>query len=123
MWRSLFIMLAAAALGAFAATVGLSVAMGGTGSAQPAMSVLALSAGLMLFTVPGALLLIAVQALLTDGGISRRWHALLVPLVGAAAGAAIQCVIFPPMAAVAAVYGLSTAVALLLLQRFAAGKE
>jgi hypothetical protein len=61
MWRSLLILLVAAAVGGLAGTIGVSLIMGGTGAPDTGRFILGLSVSTMMFTVPGAIMLAGLQ--------------------------------------------------------------
>jgi hypothetical protein len=120
MWRSLLIVLIAAALGSLVATAGFILLAGGTDAFEPTRFTLALTGGTMIFTVPGAIMLVGLRTILSERGLGSGHRDALVALIGAVSGAAILAFISPPMAWVGAVYGLATAVALVCLQRLVA---
>jgi hypothetical protein len=120
MWRSLLTLLLAAALASMVATAGFILLAGGTHIFEPTRFTLAITAGTMIFTVPGAIMLAGLQAILGKRGLGRGHRDALVALFAAVAGAAILMLISPKMVGVGAVYGLTTAVALIGLQRLVA---
>lgn len=117
MWRSLLIVLLAAALGALAATFGLSLVAGGTGATDPSRFIFGFAAGTMIFTIPGTIMLTGLDAILTEHGLRNAHRAALAALTGALSGAGVLAFIAPPMAGVGAFYGLATATAFVCLQR------
>jgi hypothetical protein len=120
MWRSLLIVLIAAALGSLVATAGLILLSGGTGAFEPTRFTLALTGAAMIFTVPGVIMLVGIQAILSERGLGRGHRDAVVALIAAVTGAVILAFISPPGDWVGAVYGVATAVALVCLQRLVA---
>jgi hypothetical protein len=90
---------------------------GGTGAPNPSGFIIGMALTTMFFTVPGALMLTGLQATLKGrgGGLLLRHISLL--LFAAFAGAAIVSVLSFRLAALGSAYALTTAFALLTLQR------
>jgi hypothetical protein len=121
MWRSLFSVLLAAALGALLVTTGFILFAAGREAHEPTRAVLALTAGAMIFTVPGAIMLGGAQAILRERRLASGHRDALAALIGTVAGAVVLAFISPPMAGLGALYGLATGVALICVQRLFAG--
>lgn len=112
------------ALVVFSAVIGSGLATmmwvaweGGTGAPNPAGFVMGMALTTMFFTVPGAVMLTGLQATLTERGVGVLWRDGLLLLFAALAGAATLSVLSFRLAAVGSAYALSTAFALLALQR------
>lgn len=112
------------ALVVFSAVIGSGLATimwvaweGGTGAPNPAGFVMGMALTTMFFTVPGAVMLTGLQATLTERGVGVLWRDGLLLLFAALAGAATLSVLSFRLAAVGSAYALSTAFALMALQR------
>lgn len=116
MWRYLLIVLLSAAMGSLGATALFAAVMGGTGAADPVRFVFAFALFTMMFTIPGAMMLVGLRAIVAERGLGRLPSGALVALFGALSGAAILAVILNNPA-LGALYGFSTAVSLMLVQR------
>lgn len=90
---------------------------GGTGAPNPAGFVMGMTLTTMFFTVPGAVMLMGLQAGLIERGIGVLWRSGLLLLFAALAGAAVLSVLSFRLAALGSAYALSTAFVLLALQR------
>jgi hypothetical protein len=117
MWRYLMIVLGSAALGSLGGTVGFVLIMGGTGSPDPVGFVSGFTLFTMIFTTPGSIMLIGLRDILAERGLGRLQRDALVALFGALSGALILGLISPHNGGLGAFYGLSTAVALMVVQR------
>ena len=117
MWRYLMIVLGSATLGSLVATVGFSLIMGGTGSPDPARFFFGFTLFTMIFTAPGSMMLVGIHAILAGRGRGRLQRGALVALFGAVSGALILGLLSPHAAGLGAFYGVSTAVALIVVQR------
>jgi len=117
MWRYLTIVLGSAALGSLCATVGFSLIMGGTGSPDPVRFVFGFTLFTMIFTTPGSIMLVGLHAILAERRFGRLQRDALVALFRTLSGALILGLIALQKAGLGAFYGLSTAVALMVVQR------
>lgn len=121
MSRSIAITTLAGVVGSILATLAFVVVEGGAG-AEPNQFIVGWSLGTMLFTIPGAFLLLVFQNLVV---IQRpATAAVAVLLLGATAGALILAVPAQTFTAVVlgAFYGFTTAGALLILQQLLVSK-
>lgn len=93
MWRHIVIIFFAAAVGSVAATTLLDSLAGPAGDPNPPKVVMGFSAASMIFSVPGAMMLVGIKAIITN----RRWPAFIVGIIvlaiGAIVGAAILALI------------------------------
>ena len=118
MWRFLLLALSAAALGSLISTVGVSLLSGGSGAPEPGQFVFGFAAAAMIFTFPGAIMLIGFQEVLVGRGHAGYPKDVFVVLFGAFAGAMILAFVSVYLAEIGAFYGCITGVALVCLQRF-----
>ena len=118
MWRFALIVLGTAAAGSLAGTLVLGLLAGGTGSPDQVGSVLSFSRFTMVFTVPGAIMLVGLQAMLLERGFSRPITSVLIILAGGVAGGLVLGFLSLALASVSvgALYGTLTAIAFILLQ-------
>lgn len=117
MARYIVLVVLSALIGSGLATMMWVAWEGGTGAPNPVGFVMGMTLTTMLFTVPGAVMLMGLQAGLTERGIGVLWRNGLLLLFAALAGAAILSVWSFRLAALGSVYALSTAFVLLTLQR------
>lgn len=118
MWRLIITVLLSAALGSLAATTVWSF-IDGTGVPERPQFIVGFSAGTLVFTVPGALMLLGLQTILLGQGLRNPRAAFLIALAGALLGGAILSLLSPSLATgvIGAFYGFATAVAFLCIQR------
>jgi hypothetical protein len=121
MWRLLLTLLAAGAVGSLIGTAGFILMVGWADAASFGGVVQAFAAGTMIFTVPGAMMLMGAHAFLRERGLTTMHRGALVVSLGAVAGALVFALISRSMAGLGALYGLATAFALLGVQRLLAG--
>lgn len=123
MWRSLFIVSGAAALGSLVGTVGLALLSGDTGVVEQVRFVFGFATVTMMFTLPGTIMLIGLQAILTERELGTHYRNMITILFGVLAGAIVLTFISIYLADVGAFYGLCTGIALLCLQRLVPNKS
>ena len=113
MVRHVTTVLVSALLGSLLGTLLLVVSEGGTGTPNPAGFIFGFTADTMMFTFPGAVLLMATTFLLAERRASQLQAAVLLVLSGALAGAAMLALIFFSIqfALWGAMFGLTTATA------------
>lgn len=95
----------------------LTAFLGGSGAANELRFMLGFSAFTMVFSFPGAMMLVGLQATLAKRGLSKFHADLLVALFAAGSGAVILSFISPHNAPVGSLYGVSTALALVSFQK------
>ena len=116
MLRLLITVFVAASVGSLAATVVGCLLYGGTGALSPFRLISGIILISMVFTIPGVLMLIGLQARLADQRVLVR-DALLV-MIGMLTGAAALSFIGGSETAVAGSwYGAASSLALLIVQR------
>jgi hypothetical protein len=121
MWRSLLTLALAAGAGSLAATMILTAFLGGNGAASELRFMIGFSAFTMVFSLPGAMMLVGLQAALAERGLSKLHTNVLVAFFAAVSGSVILSFISPHNAAVGGLYWISTALALISFQRLLSG--
>ena len=111
MVRHLSIVLLSALIGSILGTLLLIAWTGGTGSPNPARFFAAFAATTMMFTLPGAVLLMAVTFSLADRCLKQSHAAALVVIAGTVAGAAMLAFVSMQSVFWGAVFGCLTAAA------------
>ena len=115
--RYIALVVLSAFIGSGLATMMWVAWVGGTGTRNPAGFVMGMALTTMFFTVPGAVMLAGLQATLKERGVGALWRDGLLLLFATFAGAAILSVLSIRPAALGSAYALTTAFALLALQR------
>jgi hypothetical protein len=106
-----------ALIGSALGTIVLIGWAGGTGASDSIRVTIGFALITMFFTCPGAVMLLGLQALLDERGFGLPGRDIFLLIFGAMAGAAIISLMAIHMAPLGSVYALSTAIALLSLQR------
>lgn len=119
MWRTVIIVILSAALGSLSVTCIGTLMVDGTGAMEPVWFIIRVSMGTMIFTLPGALMLNGLRAILMEQNIQGWPATTTLLLVGAAAGGLILCFFLPFLLAmpVGGLYGFATAAMFVSLQK------
>jgi hypothetical protein len=118
MWRPVLKIVLTAALGSLAATILYGLMAGGTESEESVRVLLGFAEGTMIFTIPGALMLYGLRAILLERELSSPAIGGMLILVGGTVGGTALLFLSGTLewAAVGALYGALTAIALLCVQ-------
>ena len=109
MVRHVSTVLLSALIGSLLGTLLLIAWEGGTGSINPAGFFLGFAATTMMFTVPGAILLMAMTFIFADRRLSQPQAAVLLVFAGTLAGAAILALLSMQPVLWGAIFGCLTA--------------
>ena len=109
MVRHVWTVLLSALIGSLLGTLVLVLWEGGTGSVNPVRFFVGFAATMMMFTVPGAVLLMAVTFVLADRRLSQPQAAVLLVLAGTLAGAAMLALLSMQPVVWGAIFGCQTA--------------
>src|SRR5687767_7954516 len=115
MARHLLVVLLSALIGSTLGTAIWFFLQGGTGASEPIRSLTGFAAGTLMFTVPGAVILMGATFVFADRNLSLSQAAYLTVAIGTLLGAGMMGLIAPTLTAAGAIFGGLTALAFVSL--------